>query len=170
MKVILIKNSRIGSIGDVVEVAGGYARNFLLPNSYCIAATKDNLNKLESIKIDASNQTKIINNLITEVVSALNMKFITFIRMASDDGILYGSIKNKDIANELNLILKRVGVDFKIETHSIFLAEPIKSLGIYKVNIEFLNNISCTVMVNACRNELDGEANVTKFHSSNETK
>ena len=166
MRIILVQNfNKLGLVGDVINVKNGYGRNFLISKNYAIPATEINLKQLDKIKSENETKAKITYDLLQKSVDVLDGKFITFIKMSSDDGVLYGSIKNKDIVNELNKMLEKSNIKFKIDTHHLSSVNPIKSLGVYKININFSNNISSLIIINVARTELEGKINIEKFNN-----
>jgi len=129
MKVLLLeKVKNLGSMGDLVNVKGGFARNYLFVKKKALRFNKENQEVFQNQKklIEEANNDR--KKLASENSSLLLRKTVTIIRQAGDDGQLYGSVNNKDIANSLAL-------QFKIEvlTENLVLDKKIKEVGLYNV-------------------------------------
>lgn len=131
MKVILKENiETLGQIGDVVKVAPGYARNYLLPKGLAVEATERNAKALEHTKRQLAykkNKTLEAAKLLANKLQELAIKLV---HQAGEEGKLFGAVTNMEIAN----FLKDKG--FEIDRKKIVLAEPIKQTGEYTVNVK----------------------------------
>ncbi len=142
MKVILTKTVKnVGKAGDVVNVSDGYARNFLLKQNMAIEATSTNLNantmqkKAEQkAKDEALEQAKVI-------AKELKGKEVYVKAVTGKSGQLFGSITNKEIADELSKL------GYTIDKKKIVLASPIKSLGRFNVAIKLYAEVTTTIVV-----------------------
>ena len=144
MKVILQQDVKgKGKKGDLVNVADGYARNFLLPKKLAVHATPENLTvmkqqektrlkKLEADKAKANEIAAKLGNVIVKIKA----------RSGGDGGKLFGSITSREISEEL---LKQHDVD--IDKHKISQDEPIKSFGSYEVKCKLGFEITGTINV-----------------------
>lgn len=131
MEVILNKDvEKIGKAGTVVQVKEGFARNFLFPHNLAKPATPGSLKKLEQEKQARSAQSAKIKEELLEVKNRLTGLSLTISALAHDDEKLYGSISCHDISEAL----KREG--FSVDKNSIELVEPIKTLGIYEIQVK----------------------------------
>jgi len=103
MEVILLESfNKLGKIGDVVNVKNGFARNFLIPQKKALRANKENKDYFTKIKAELiEKNNKIIDNAKSDLKKISNDEII-FIRNASDNGQLYGSVSPKDISNYFN--------------------------------------------------------------------
>lgn len=131
MKVILqedVKN--LGRIGDVVNVADGYARNYLIPKRLAVEANTKNIKSLEHEKRKMEEKSKKIRNEAQRFSEKLSTMTLTLHAKAGEEERLFGSITTMDIAEAL----KREGVE--VERKKILLDEPIKRLGSYTVGIK----------------------------------
>jgi large subunit ribosomal protein L9 len=143
LKVILIKDmEKLGSFGDIVNVKDGYAKNMLLPTKSALIATEGNVKQVElikksKIKEEAKNVKEASG--IAEVLKDVVLKFKV---KASDEGKLYGSITNKDLAEKI-LEFKKVEVDRK----KIHLDEPIKETGEHEVEVKLFKDIKSIIKV-----------------------
>ena len=131
MKVILTeKITKLGNIGDTVEVKTGYARNYLLPNNKAIRFTKENVALFEAKKAElVARHEKAKADAESKVDAVKNAK-LHMIRQAGDTGQLYGSVSSRDIARALKEI---AGVN--VESAQVLLGSPIKSVGAFDTKI-----------------------------------
>ncbi len=131
MEVILNKDvEKIGKAGTVVQVKEGFARNFLFPRNLAKPATAGSLKKLEQEQQAKSAQLAKAKEELLVVKDRLLKLSLTISALAQDDQNLYGSISSQDISEAL----KTEG--FSIDKNIIDLAEPIKSLGIYEIQVK----------------------------------
>jgi len=147
MKVILTEYIyKHGVAGDVVEVADGFARNWLIPRKLAIPATKENLAKMESLRQQAEANRAQINERIREAAAKIDGIEIVFGMKAGSNNKLYGSITSQMIKDA---ILKQTGVDINRRRIS---ERPIRELGRYDVPIR-MGEISPVVRVIVVREE-----------------
>lgn len=142
MKVILTENiETLGHIGDLVKVAPGYARNYLLPKKMAVAATEKNAKALEHTKRQLAykkNQTLEAAKALCGKLEALS---IALAHKAGEEGKLFGAVTNIDIA----AFLKDNGFD--IDRKSIVLSETIKHTGEYSVTVKIHPEVAATLKV-----------------------
>ena len=135
MEIILQEDvDKLGTRGQVVNVANGYARNFLLPRKLGIEATPGNLKRLE--KMRATFAKKEAAQKLAELLSAVSLSFT---RKAGENDQLFGSVTSGDVADALAL------QGFQIEKRKITLADPIKVVGEYQIPIKLHREITSTV-------------------------
>lgn len=142
MKVILKENlENLGHIGDVVKVAPGYARNYLLPKGYAIEATEKNAKALDHAK----RQLEYKRNKVLEQAKALAAKIesltIAIVHQAGEEGKLFGAVTNMELAEQL----KVQGID--MDRKKIVLAEPIKQVGEYTASVKVHPDVAATLKV-----------------------
>ena len=142
MQVILKENiDTLGHIGDVVKVAPGYARNYLLPKGLAVEATERNAKALEHVK----RQMAYIKDKVLETARNLAAKLgelsVELLHKAGEEGKLFGSVTNMEIA----AFLKAQGFD--IDRKIIVLAEPIKHVGEFDVPVKIHPEVSATLKV-----------------------
>lgn len=142
MKVILNENiETLGHIGDIVKVAPGYARNYLLPKKLAVLATEGNAKALEHTK----RQMLYKKNKALESAKTLGAKLealsIVLTHKAGEEGKLFGAVTNMDIAS----FLKANGFD--IDRKIIVLAETIKHTGDYSVALKIHPEVTATLKV-----------------------
>ncbi len=145
MEVILLEKMRnLGGLGDKVKVKSGYARNYLIPQSKAVYATKENLAKVEQRrvvleKLAAEKQEKAVAR--QQAIHALSV--IKIAAKAGDEGKLFGSIGIRDIAEAIN----KAGV--AVEKREVRLPEgALRLLGEYEITVELEGDISAVVKVN----------------------
>lgn len=131
MKVILTeKITKLGNIGDTVEVKTGFARNYLLPNNKAMRCTKENLALFAAKKAELIARHENAKKAAESKVEAVKNAKLHMIRQAGDTGQLYGSVSSRDIARELKEI---AGVS--VESAQVLLGSPIKSVGAFDTKI-----------------------------------
>ncbi len=148
MEVILLESfDRLGQIGDIVKVKNGFARNYLIPQKKALRANKENKDKFLKIKNDLLEKNKKIIEESKLTLKKIEKKEIIFIRNASDNGQLYGSVSPKDIANYFNE--KKIS----IKPSNINLHSSIKKIGIYDLNIKLHADVGCDLKINVATSE-----------------
>ena len=131
MKVILTeKISKLGNIGDTVEVKTGYARNYLLPNGKAMRFTRENVALFEAKKAELTARQEAAKKSAEANVDAVKNAKLHMIRQAGDTGQLYGSVSTRDIAR----MLKEVA-NVSVESAQVLLGAPIKSVGAFDTKI-----------------------------------
>ncbi len=152
MDIILLERiEKLGSIGDVVSVKDGYARNFLLPNKKALRANDANRKVFEAnrSKIEADNATKRGE---AEVHSAnVEGKSVVLIRASSNAGQLYGSVSVRDIVDALN------ADGAGIAKAMVVLERPIKTIGMFDVKVTLHPEVAVMVKVNVARSPDEAE-------------
>ncbi|HVQ07412.1 MAG TPA: 50S ribosomal protein L9 [Allosphingosinicella sp.] len=152
MDVILLERiEKLGSIGDVVKVKNGYARNFLLPNGKALRANDSNRKVFEANreKIEAQNvERRGAAEVEAEKVDGAKVQLI---RQASNTGQLYGSVSARDLAEALE------AQGHKIAKNQIVLDRPIKAIGLQDVKIALHPEVSVTISVNIARSPEEAE-------------
>ncbi len=130
MKVILTeKMVNLGNIGDVVDVATGYARNYLLPNKKALRFTKANAEVFEQQKKDLEAKHATAKKSAEALVSKVEKAKLYMIRQAGDTGHLYGSVSTRDIARALS------DQGIAVESNQILLGNPIKTVGMVETSV-----------------------------------
>ncbi len=131
MKVILTeKITKLGNIGDTVEVKTGFARNYLLPNKKAMRWTRENVALFEAKKAELLARHEKVRKDAESHVDAVKNAKLHMIRQAGDTGQLYGSVSTRDIARMLNEV---AGVS--VESSQVLLGSPIKSIGAFDTKI-----------------------------------
>ena len=142
MKILLIKTvETLGSAGDVVSVAPGYARNYLIPKKLGVIATPGSMKMAASLKAASEKKAAEENKAAAAVAAKLRETVISFSATADDNGQLYGGIGEREIAAALT------EKEFDIDRNQVLLAAHIKNVGEHKVEIKVHGDIHETVTV-----------------------
>ncbi len=148
MKVILKENiETLGHIGDIVKVAPGYARNFLLPRGLAIEATTKNAKALEHAKRQMEYKKNKVLEQAKQFAARIEGVTLVLAHQAGEEGKLFGSVTNMEIAERL----KAEGVE--VDRKKILLAEPIKHIGEYTVAIKVHPEVTANLKVNVAKAE-----------------
>tara|TARA_B100000900_G_scaffold323433_1_gene283012 strand:+ start:574 stop:1032 length:459 start_codon:yes stop_codon:yes gene_type:complete len=144
MKVILLENvKRIGSIGEVIDVKRGFARNFLIANKKALYASKENILQVEKIKIDLSKKDNEKKKEAISISEQINGKEFIVKKLSTENNELYGSVKPTEIST---LIKNENKIDVK--PSAIQPVSEIKSLGKFKVNITLHSEVDAEITIN----------------------
>jgi large subunit ribosomal protein L9 len=142
MEVILKEDvPKLGSRGDLVKVAEGYGRNFLLPKKLAIEATQANKSVIEQMKAAAARRAQKDKAAAEALAGQLAAVTITFHRRSGEHEQLFGSVTSSDLAAEL----ERKG--FNIDRRKIHLDEPIKTLGEFHVPVRLFKDVTAQIKV-----------------------
>ena len=144
MKVILLENvKRIGSIGEVIDVKRGFARNFLIANKKALYASKENIKEVEKIKAELSKKDNERKQEATSIAEKINNKEYSVQKLSTENNELYGSVKPTEIS-------KLIQEENKIEIKPSMIQpiEEIKSLGKFKVKISLHSEVDAEIIVN----------------------
>jgi large subunit ribosomal protein L9 len=143
MKIILQQEiPRLGSLGEVVDVADGYARNYLIPRGMAVLAHARNVGRLRHQQSVAEAKQDRYLASANAAAKELEGAAVTIKRQADDEGEkLFGSVTNRDIAKAL------LEEGIEVDKRAIDLPEPIKSIGAHTVKIQLFANVSAEVKV-----------------------
>jgi large subunit ribosomal protein L9 len=142
MEVILKEDiNKLGHRGDVVKVADGYGRNYLLPTKLAIEATIANRAVIEQMKASAIRKSHAEKGGAEELAAKLNELTLTFERKTGENDHLFGSVTSQDIAHELEL------QGYKVDRRKIHLEEPLKTIGEFHVPIKLHREVSAHLQV-----------------------
>jgi large subunit ribosomal protein L9 len=143
MEVILKEDvANLGHRGDVVKVADGYGRNFLLPRKLALQANLANKAVIEQMKSAAARRSATEKAQAEELAAKLEPIVLSFTRKSGENGHLFGSVTSSDIAVEL------ATKGFDVDRRKIQLDEPLKSLGEFSVTIKLYREVAAHVKVN----------------------
>ena len=144
MKVILLENvKRIGSIGEVIDVKRGFARNFLIANKKALYASKENIKEVEKIKIELSKKDNEKKQEAKKILEIINKKEYIVKKLSTENNELYGSVKPTEISK---LILNTSKVEIK--PSMIQPVKEIKSLGKFTVKISLHSEVDGEISIN----------------------
>ena len=143
MKIILLENLRkIGSIGDVINVKRGFARNYLIAKKKALYASKENIKEVEKIKSALGKKDLEKKKEAKQIFEKINDKIFSIKKLSTENNELYGSVKPTEISK---IILKTVKLDIK--PSMIQLAKEIKALGVFKVKINLHSEVQAEISV-----------------------
>tara|TARA_Y100001936_G_C15886237_1_gene565554 strand:+ start:415 stop:870 length:456 start_codon:yes stop_codon:yes gene_type:complete len=150
MKVILLENIRkVGSIGEVIDVKRGFARNFLISKKKALFASKENIKEVEKIKNDLNKKEQERKKLAKEISEKLQNKNFEVKKLSTENKELYGSVKPSEISK---IILENCNTEVKPS-----LIQPVKeirSLGIFKVNLNLHSDIQTQIVLKVIPQEI----------------
>ena len=143
MKVILLENiKRIGSIGEVIDVKRGFARNFLIANKKALYASKENVKEVEKIKSDLSKKDNDKKSEAQKISEQINNKEYSVKKLSTENNELYGSVKPTEIAKLIQETNK-----INIKPLMIQPVQEIKSLGKHKVKISLHSAVDAEIII-----------------------
>jgi large subunit ribosomal protein L9 len=142
MKVILKENiDTLGHIGDIVKVAPGYARNYLIPKGFAIEATTRNAKALEHAKRQMEYKKNKVKEQAQNLASKIEALTIVLVHQAGEGDKLFGAVTNMELAENL----KNQGIE--IDRKKIVLADPIKHLGEFSASVKIHPEVTATLKV-----------------------
>jgi large subunit ribosomal protein L9 len=148
MQIILQEDvDKLGHRGQLVEVAEGYARNYLLPRKYAIEATPGNMKRLDKMRAAFAKKEAVEKDDAQKLAELLAAVSLEFSRRTGDEDHLFGSVTSGDISDALEV------KGFKIDKKKIVLAEPIKALGDFEVPVKLHREITTSVKVHVKKEE-----------------
>ncbi len=143
MKVILLENvKRIGSIGEVIDVKRGFARNFLIANKKALYASKENIKEVEKIKSDLAKKDNDKKAEAKKMSEQIDKKVYQVKKLTTENNELYGSVKPTEISK---LIQEENKIDIK--PSMIQPVQEIKALGKYKVKISLHSAVDAEIII-----------------------
>ena len=143
MQVILLENIiKLGNIGDKVNVKPGYGRNYLLKTGKALRFNKENLDFVTKKKDELNKKNNELKKKLKEIAQIVNKKSLSFNKESKDNGELYGSIKPKEISQEIKK-------NFKVEVKpsQIILKENLNKIGSYKADIDLHSEVSAQIII-----------------------
>ena len=144
MKIILLENiKKIGSIGEVIEVKRGFARNFLIANKKALYASKQNISEVEKIKSQLSKKDNEKKKEAKEIFDKINKKDYQIKKLSTENNELYGSVKPTEISKLIQELDK-----LEIKPSMIQPIKEIKALGKFKVKISLHSEVDAEITVN----------------------
>ena len=152
MEIILLERvTRLGNMGDVVNVKNGYARNYLLPQGKALRANKANMVRFEGQRADLEARNEVRKKEANGLAGTLDGKSFVAIRQASDTGQLFGSVTTRDISGLL------ADAEIEVSRNLVRLEMPIKVLGIHTVAVDLHPEVETKITVNVARSEEEAE-------------
>ena len=146
MQIILMERvSKLGQMGDVVNVKQGYARNFLIPTGKAMRASEANIAGFEAQKTQMEARNLETKTEAESLASKLNGQQFVVIRSASDAGSLYGSVTTRDAAEAAS------EAGFSLDKKQVVLLAPIKDLGIHDLSVRLHPEVEAKIELNVAR-------------------
>jgi len=143
MKIILLENIRkVGSIGEIINVKRGFARNFLIAKKKALFASKENIKEVEKIKNELNKKDQEKKKIAKGIFEKLKLKQYTIKKLSTENNELYGSVKPTEISK---IILDKNKIEIK--PSMIQLTNDIKSLGNFKVKINLHPEIQLEIKI-----------------------
>tara|TARA_B100001564_G_C20435645_1_gene576650 strand:- start:318 stop:776 length:459 start_codon:yes stop_codon:yes gene_type:complete len=144
MKVILLENlKRIGSIGEIIDVKRGFARNYLISNKKALYASKENISQVDKIKSELAKKDNDKKKIAKEISEKINKKEYKVKKLSTENNELYGSVK----PTEISKIIKETN-NIEIKPSMIQPVKEIKSLGKFKVRISLHSEVDAEININ----------------------
>ena len=143
MKIILLENvKRVGSIGEIIDVKRGFARNFLIANKKALYASKENINEVGKIKLDLAKKDNDKKAEAQKISEQINNKEYSVKKLSTENNELYGSVKPTEISK---LIHETNKID--ITPSMIQPVQEIKSLGKHKVKVSLHSEVDAEITI-----------------------
>lgn len=159
MQVILVKPVRkLGKVGETVNVANGYGRNYLIPQKLAIRATNDNLEKFATLQKELEAKNAESKKAAEKAAKAIDGKHLDFITQSAADGRLFGSVSLKALAVKISEIAK-----IKLNYSNILLDSPIKFNGVYNVQVVLHPEVTASVLVVVAKTESEAQDALIEF-------
>jgi large subunit ribosomal protein L9 len=137
MQIILQEDvEKLGTRGEVVDVAAGYARNYLLPHKLALEASPANIKRLEKIRVTLAKRTATEKDAAEQQAALLNNVTVTLKRKSGENDHLFGSVNSADLAEAL------AAQGFQVDKRRIVLEEPIKVLGETVVPVKLVHGVT----------------------------
>ncbi len=143
MKVILLENlAKIGSIGEIIDVKRGFARNYLISNKKALYASNENIKEVEKIKTELNKKDQDKKKEAKQIYESLKNKVYEVKKLTTENNDLYGSIKPTEISKIINLSDK-----IDVKPSLIQPLNEIKSLGVFKVKINLHSEVQAEIKI-----------------------
>ena len=143
MKVILLENlAKIGSIGEIIDVKRGFARNYLISNKKALYASKENIKEVEKIKTELNKKDQEKKKNAKQIYQKLKNKTYEVKKLTTENKDLYGSIKPTEISKIINELDK-----IDVKPSLIQPLNEIKSLGTFKVKINLHSEVQAEIKI-----------------------
>ena len=150
MKIILLENLRtVGSIGDIINVKRGFARNYLIANKKALYASKENIKEVEKIKSELSKKDQEKKKNAKQIYEKINNKQFIVKKLSTENNELYGSVKPTEISK---IIKEKNNLDIK--PSMIQPIKEIKALGTFKVKINIHSEVQATISIKVVAEEI----------------
>ena len=149
MEIVLLENIKnLGNIGDVVNVKRGYGRNFLIKFGKALKSSKENIDFVNKKKIELNEKNVSLKADAKKIYDVINKKTYKFLKMAKDNGELYGSIKPKEISKTIESKDK-----MEIKPSQIDLSKEITKTGLYEAKINLHPEVLASIHIEVVKEE-----------------
>jgi large subunit ribosomal protein L9 len=143
MKIILQKPvDKLGVPGDVVDVADGYARNYLMPRGLAVKATRGGVKHVDSLKRAHTARVNVAKGEAEQVAQRLMASPVTVPAHAGEEGKLFGSVTPTDVAAAIE---SQTGI--RVDRHDVHMDEPIRSVGVHEVKVHLFAEVDPIISV-----------------------
>ena len=160
MEVILIDDVfEVGRRGQIVRVADGYGRNYLIPKRLAIPATPGNRKMIEQQRLSMAKKEAKYTEEAELLAQELNQLHVLISRKSGDAGTLFGSVTSKDIADLLE------GSEIRIDRRKILLQQPIKSIGNHRIEVRLHSEVAAELLLSVL---LEGDEPVARIKKKDE--
>lgn len=142
VELLLLRNvENLGIVGDVVSVRAGFARNYLLPHALAEHPTPEKIEALKDARAKAQAELAALRSRREATIGKLSEKKITLVRSCNDQGLLYGSITQRDISDAL------VAEGYEVDMRAVRLAQPFRRVGSYSCLIQFERDLKAEIAI-----------------------
>ncbi|MCD6361235.1 MAG: 50S ribosomal protein L9 [Armatimonadetes bacterium] len=142
MELFLLKDvDKLGARGDMVRVADGYGRNYLLPKGFAISTSKVNTEQIEKLKVKIEKEKEKQLEQANALADKIKSKSVSIVVPATDEGHLFGSVTEKEIADALK------EESTEIDPECILLEKPIKEIGVYNIPVKLEQDVQTELKV-----------------------
>jgi large subunit ribosomal protein L9 len=142
IELLLLRNvENLGIVGDVVKVRAGFARNYLLPLALAEHPTPEKIEALKDARAKAQAELAALRSRREATIGRLTDRKITLVRSCNDQGLLYGSITQRDISDAL------VAEGFEVDMRAVRLAQPFRRVGSYSCLIQFERDLKAEIAI-----------------------
>jgi len=154
VKIVFLKEVEgSGRIGEIKNVANGYARNYLLPQGLAAPATPEAIRKAEARAVVEARKQALLDEAAQTLAERLAGASVTIVAKAGSKGRLFGSVTQADIAEEVGKLLGQ-----ETDRHQVMLPEPIKETGEYEVTVQLTRNVRPTISLQVVSEGAPAEA------------
>jgi large subunit ribosomal protein L9 len=162
MKVILMVHiPRLGKVGEVVRVAPGYARNYLVPRAMARPATRETVRDFEERRAELEAAQDQIRAEAQAKAARIEGLAVTLLRQAGESGHLYGSVTSRDIAQAVHAASGLV-----VERSAAVLEKPVRERGVFRASVVLHPGVSATVLVNVAQTDEEAARQIEAFRVS----
>lgn len=153
IQILLLKDIPRGRKGQVVNVAPGYFRNFLLPQAFAVRATRDTLRRQKKLQEERAQQAVVDQQQSRELADKMAGLVVTAVVKVDQEGHMYGSVSVNDL---LHLLQEQASMS-ALEKSNIVLKHPIKQLGEHTISLKLKEGVTGSFVVNIIPEQIPGK-------------